>query len=177
MIKEKLLQLIDLQERGDGEWKRRSKDHKSDRSTSDEPPAGTSNKGARGDAGNDQPLPPPPQPGNPGPTNQEQHNPPFPTTLSLLPNLALYPKMCRTMRKADLSSTSNDSDTLQIPVSNTDRPHKRLKPFQDVDSPSQSPSEDHHIYRWGGPRSSTEENVQYWNCLFGHIFRGVWDPP
>lgn len=49
--------------------------------------------------------------------------------------------------------------------------HQQCKPTQQLSEPC----------RWGGPTSSTEETVRYWNAIFGHAYpaadRSATEPP
>ncbi|KAH8707481.1 hypothetical protein GQ44DRAFT_731808 [Phaeosphaeriaceae sp. PMI808] len=176
-VRKQLRDLSDLQEAGDLEWKGRRNAYEALDSLTGggPPPAGPSNYGgnsAQGDpAGNDQP-PPPPSSGNPGAAGQGPYNPPFWNTLSLSKDAGVYPQIRGTKRKqADLNPGDNNKDTVHVAVSDADHWCKRAKPTCKTGASSQRPPEHRRqAYRWGGPTSSTEEIVRYWNAVFGHIY-------
>lgn len=176
-VKKQLRDLGDLQEAGDFEWKGRSNAYEvlDPPTAGGPPPAGPSNYGgnsAQGDpTGNDRP-PPPPSSGNLGAAGQRPCNPPSWNTLSLSADTGVYPQIRGTKRKqADLDLDDND-DTMHVAVSDADRSCKRAKSASKIGTSSQRPPENRRqTYRWGGLTSSTEDTVQYWNAVFGHIFR------
>lgn len=177
VVKKQLRDLSDLQEAGDLEWKGRSNAYEALHPPGGgPPPAGPSNysgNSGQGDpARNDQP-PPPPSSGNLGATGLRPYNPPIWNTLSLRKDTGMYPQIGGAKRKqADLDLGDNNDDTVHVAVSDAGRSCKRAKPASNPGASSQRPPENRRqAYRWGGPTSTTEETVRYWNAVFGYIFR------
>ncbi|KAF2439218.1 hypothetical protein P171DRAFT_133595 [Karstenula rhodostoma CBS 690.94] len=162
-VKKQLRYLTDLQEAGDLEWKSRSnacaaRDHPAGGGP---PPAGPSNYGGNSDQGDrtrDNQLPQPPSSGSPGAAGLHPYNPPFWNTLSLQKDTGVYPQICGTKRKQADLGFSDDSE--------------RAKPIGRTGASLPRPPESRRqAYRWGGSTSSTEENVRYWNAVFGDTSR------
>ncbi|KAJ4332535.1 hypothetical protein N0V95_009639 [Ascochyta clinopodiicola] len=175
-VKKQLRDLSDLQEAGDFEWKGRSNSFEAlDPPGGGPPPAGPSNfsgNSAQGDsASNDQP-PPSLSSGNQGAAGQRPYNLPSWNTLSLPNGFGSHSQTRGAKRKqAELDLGDNNEDTIHVVVSDVGRSCKRTKPANNTGASLQRhPEYRRQAYRWGGPTSSTEENVRYWNAIFGHIF-------
>jgi hypothetical protein len=172
-VKKQLRELSDLQEAGDFEWKGRSNASEAqDPPGGGPPPAGPSNYSGDSAQADPSHYEQPPS-GNTGAACQHPYNQPFWNTPSLQEDTGMFPQIRGSKRKqADLDLGDNYEDAVHVTVSAADRSCKRGKPAGNTSaSLRRLPENRRQAYRWGGPTSSTAETVQYWNAIFGYIFR------
>ncbi|KAJ4355108.1 hypothetical protein N0V95_003231 [Ascochyta clinopodiicola] len=174
-VKKQLRDLSDLQEAGDFEWKGRYNSYEvPDPPGGGPPPAGPSNfsgSSAEGEPASSDHPPPSLFSGNPGAADQRSYNVPSWNTLSLANGIGTHSRTRGAKRKqAELDLGDSDEDTVHVVVSDAGRPCKRTKPVMTGAILQHHPEHRQQACCWGGPTSSTEETVRYWNAIFGHIF-------
>ncbi|KAJ4985116.1 hypothetical protein SVAN01_09419 [Stagonosporopsis vannaccii] len=175
-----LARLRDLREEGDEKWSDACAAQQSalDGPPSD-PPSEPRNGGAAASPGDTLPPPHAPSSGRPGVAHDAPTSSPFPTTYFSLAASSPYLSTTHLKRKRDAfdhSKQDHDADTLHIPV--TEQPQgKRAKAITTRHTSMQRQQGHHRPTRWGGPKSSTEETVRYWNAIFRTDERAVSKPP
>jgi hypothetical protein len=192
-VRTKLWELRGLREEGDDAWAAKTEKVAANE-TSDGPRPGTSglSHGNGGDSpGSGEPpartAPSPAPPSGSAGTDDAQDYP-APTAFALLANTPLYNTYpLKRKRAASDCSEETSGDAVRV-----ETPRKRIRSAWTAPNQYQEPNSTQHQQRkptqrlsepcrWGGPTSSTEETVRYWNAIFGHAYptadRSATEPP
>ncbi|KAJ4329874.1 hypothetical protein N0V87_010494 [Didymella glomerata] len=181
-VRMKLWQLRGLREEGDDAWAAKT-ERVAANETSDGPRSGPS--GLSHDNGGDSPgsddspartaPPSAPPSGSAGTDNAQDYS--APTAFVFLANTPLYDTYPPKRKRA----ASDCSEQISEDAVRVETPRKRIRSRWTAPKQHQEPNSTQHQQRkpaqrlsepcrWGGPTSSTEETVRYWNAIFGHAY-------